>query len=84
MLTAFVAGLSKHFGISVEVEAFDEMALGAGTEARAMACVKLRVRQGQRESVSVGVALAEDTTSAVLRAVLSATARVVVPAAAVA
>jgi 2-isopropylmalate synthase len=84
MLTALVAGLSKHFGIGVDVEAFDEMALGAGIEARAMACVKLRVRQGKRESVSVGVALAEDTTSAVLRAVLSATARVVTPAAAVA
>jgi 2-isopropylmalate synthase len=84
MLTAFVAGLSKHLGISVDVEAFDEMALGAGIEARAMACVKLRVRQDKRESVSVGVALAEDTTSAVLKAVLSATARVVTPTAAVA
>jgi 2-isopropylmalate synthase len=83
-LTALVDGLAKHFGVSVDVEAFDEMALGAGTEARAMACVKLRVRQDKRDTVSVGVALAEDTTSAVLKAVLSATARVVMPAAAVA
>jgi 2-isopropylmalate synthase len=83
-LTALVDGLAKHFGVGVDVEAFDEMALGAGVDARAMACVKLRVRQGQQESVSVGVALAEDTTSAVLRAVLSATARAVTPVAAVA
>jgi len=83
-LTALVDGLSKHFGVSVDVESFDEMALGAGIEARAMACVKLRVRQAQRDSVSIGVALAEDTTSAVLKAVLAAIARVAVRAAAVA
>jgi 2-isopropylmalate synthase len=75
MLTAFVDGLQKTFGISATIEAFDEMALGAGTEARAMACVRLRVKDHE----SVGVALAEDTTSAVLKAVLSAVARVAVP-----
>jgi 2-isopropylmalate synthase len=84
ILTAFVGGLAKHYGVGLDVESFDEMALGAGTEARAMACVKLRVRQGGHEVGSIGVALAEDTTSAVLKAVLSGTARAIVPSAAVA
>jgi 2-isopropylmalate synthase len=75
MLTAFVQGLERAFGVSASIEAFDEMALGAGTEARAMACVRLRIRDEE----SVGVALAEDTTSAVLRAVLAAVAHIAAP-----
>ncbi len=53
------------------VEAFDEMALGAGTGASAMACV--RVRAGS--DVRVGVAFAPDTTAATLQAVSTAIAR---------
>jgi hypothetical protein len=58
-------------GVTGAVEAFDEFALGGGTEASAMACV--RIRNG--EDVQIGVAFAEDTTSAALQAVLTALGR---------
>jgi 2-isopropylmalate synthase len=57
--------------LAFTVEAFDEMALGAGTAASAMACV--RVRAGS--DVRVGVAFAPDTTAATLQAVSTAIAR---------
>jgi 2-isopropylmalate synthase len=57
--------------VSGVVEAFDEFALAAGTEASAMACV--RIRSG--EDVHIGVAFAEDTTTAALQAVLTALGR---------
>ena len=50
------------------VECFDEFALESGTDARAMACVKLRAG----DKVGVGVSFAKDTTSATLQAVLNA------------
>jgi hypothetical protein len=53
------------------VEAFDEFALGSGTEASAMACVRIRVD----EDAHIGVAFGNDTTSAALQAVLSALGR---------
>jgi 2-isopropylmalate synthase len=56
---------------SGHVEAFDEYALSSGTEANAMACV--RVSAGG--VLATGVALAKDTTSAALQAVLSALGR---------
>ena len=78
MVGALADALATSLGVSITVEAFDEMALDAGTDARAMACLRAAVRRvdGTVEH-SVGVAFAEDTTSAVLKALLAAIARVV-------
>jgi 2-isopropylmalate synthase len=82
MVAALAHALSTSLGVEIAVEAFDEMALDAGTDARAMACLRVAVTRtsapppGNPEQ-SVGVAFAEDTTSAVLKALLAATARVV-------
>ena len=65
---AVVAALEENYGISVAVEAYDEFALGEGTNANAMACIRIVVG-GQVHSAA---ALAEDTTSATLQALLSA------------
>ncbi|KPK39767.1 MAG: 2-isopropylmalate synthase [Gammaproteobacteria bacterium SG8_47] len=71
VVEALVDALARQRGVSVEVEAFDEFALSAGTEADAIACV--RVRLGDR--VASAVALGEDTAAATLQAVLSAVGR---------
>ena len=68
---ALMDALRRVHGVNGSVEAFDEYALGSGTAASAMACIKLQVGT----EVSVGVALAEDTTTATLQAVLSAFGR---------
>ena len=65
---AVVAALEENYGISLAVEAYDEFALGEGTNANAMACIRIVVG-GQVHSAA---ALAEDTTSATLQALLSA------------
>ena len=82
MVAALADALSTSLGIGIAVEAFDEVALGAGSDARAMACLRLAVtRTGARPSGNtehgVGVAFAEDATSAVLKALLAATAHAV-------
>jgi 2-isopropylmalate synthase len=64
-------GILRMRGVTGAVEAFDEFALGGGTEASAMACV--RIRKG--DDVQIGVAFAEDTASAALQAVLTALGR---------
>lgn len=68
---ALMDALQRTRGVSAVVESFDEYALGSGTAASAMACVRVRIG----EQTTVGVALAEDTTSATLQAVLSAVGR---------
>ncbi|MBS3803389.1 MAG: 2-isopropylmalate synthase [Oleiphilaceae bacterium] len=65
---ALVAALEKNHEVHIAVEAYDEFALGEGTDANAMACIRLQV-DGQPCSAA---ALAEDTTSATLQALLSA------------
>jgi 2-isopropylmalate synthase len=64
--------LSRQFGVSVAVEAYDEYALGEGTNANALACIRLTAN-GRHCSAA---ALAEDTTSATLQALFSAVAQV--------
>ncbi|WBU42965.1 MULTISPECIES: 2-isopropylmalate synthase [Marinobacter] len=66
-------GLAKRFGVTVAVEAYDEFALGEGTNANALACIRLTAN-GQHCSAA---ALAEDTTSATLQALFSAVAQAV-------
>jgi 2-isopropylmalate synthase len=68
---AMMDALRRVYGVTGSVEAFDEYALGSGTGASAMACIKLRIGA----EVSVGVALAEDTSTATLQALLGAFGR---------
>ncbi len=70
-IEALMDALNRAHGVSGIVESFDEYALDSGTQARAMACVRVRVG----DDVSVGVALGADTASATLQAVLSAVGR---------
>lgn len=65
---ALAAALETTFGVSLAVEAYDEFALGEGTNANALACIRVLV-DGQ---VCSAAALAEDTTSGTLQALLSA------------
>ncbi|AZT84177.1 2-isopropylmalate synthase [Marinobacter sp. NP-4(2019)] len=74
---AVSAALEERYGVKVAVEAYDEFALGEGTNANALACIRLTAN-GTHCSAA---ALAEDTTSATLQALFSAVAQVVdVPA----
>ncbi|MBJ6137629.1 2-isopropylmalate synthase [Marinobacter litoralis] len=63
--------LARRFGVSIAVEAYDEFALGEGTKANALACIRLNAN-GRLCSAA---ALAEDTTSATLQALFSAVAQ---------
>lgn len=65
--------LKTQFGVAIAVEAYDEFALGEGTNANALACIRLTAN-GQHCSAA---ALAEDTTSATLQALFSAVAQAV-------
>ncbi|MCK0164657.1 2-isopropylmalate synthase [Marinobacter sp. S6332] len=70
---AVSAALEKSFGFKIAVEAYDEFALGEGTRANALACIRLTAG-GKHCSAA---ALAEDTTSATLQALFSAVAQAV-------
>jgi 2-isopropylmalate synthase len=78
VVEALVDALSRQRGVKVSIEAFDEHALGEGTAAQAVACVRLRLG----ESVAGAVAFGEDTAAAALQAVLSAAGRVLASGAA--
>jgi 2-isopropylmalate synthase len=67
-LSAFVDALMKHGKSRIAVVDYSEHAIGAGTNAEAVAYVQLNI-DGRRVS---GVALDHDTVSASMRAVLSA------------
>ena len=69
---ALVDALIQSWGVRAEVEQFDQHALGSGTSARAMACVRVSVDHGCATSA---VAFGEDTTEAALQAVLNAIGR---------
>jgi 2-isopropylmalate synthase len=71
-LSAFVEGLMRYSGRQINVVDYNEHAIGAGTNAEAVAFVQLNV-DGRRVS---GAALDHDTVSASLKAVLSAFNRV--------
>jgi 2-isopropylmalate synthase len=73
VIEALVHAIHKQRGIAVVIEHFDEMAMRGGTDAEAMACVRLRLG----EDSAIGVACAEDTTTATLQAVLTAVSQVV-------
>ena len=68
---ALIAALSDRFGESIEVDSYEEFAVNSGTRAQAMACMRLKVNGEMRSAA----ALAQDTTTAVLQAVLGAVAK---------
>ena len=70
---ALVSAMAPRTASSMVVESFDEFSLGEGTDARAMACVRVQVG----DNLVSAAALAEDTTAAALQAVLSAVGRAV-------
>jgi 2-isopropylmalate synthase len=70
---AVSAALETLFGVSIAVEAYDEFALSEGTNAKALACIRVTTND---EHCSAA-ALAEDTTSATLQALFSAVSQVV-------
>jgi len=64
---ALAAALENRFNVTIAVEAYDEFALSEGTDARALACIKLHIN----EEIFCAVATAEDTTTATLQALLN-------------
>lgn len=70
---AVSGALEKRFGFAIAVEAYDEFALGEGTRANALACIRLTAGG----KLCSAAALAEDTTSATLQALFSAVAQAV-------
>ena len=71
-VSALVSALASEQGIEIRVESFDEFSLGDNTASNALACVRMQV---DGEMVSAA-ALADDTTSATLQAVLNAVSTV--------
>ncbi|WP_431688342.1 2-isopropylmalate synthase [Hahella sp. NBU794] len=68
---AVAAALESRYRISIAVEAYDEFALGEGTDANALACIKVMINGAPFSAA----ALAEDTTTATLQALLSTVGR---------
>lgn len=71
MISALADGLHKTLGVDIQVHHFDQIALGHGTDARAMSFVQVRIA-GQRIT---GVSEDTDVASAGINAVLSAVNR---------
>ncbi|MDF1628861.1 MAG: 2-isopropylmalate synthase [Alcanivoracaceae bacterium] len=67
-VSALVNSLAQELGVAIRVESFDEFSLGDNTASNALACVRMQV-DGNMVSAA---ALADDTTSAALQAVLNA------------
>ena len=72
-VSALVDALAAEAGVDIRVEAFDEFSLGDNTASNAMACVRMQVGNNMVSAA----ALADDTTSAAIQAVLNAVADVV-------
>lgn len=72
-VSALVNALKSESGVSIQVESFDEFSLGDNTAANALACVRMQVDS----KVVSAAALADDTTSAALQAVLNAVSEAV-------
>ena len=75
-LEALTEALENHFHSSISIEAYDEFALSEGTEAQALACIKVKVGNNH----VTATAIAEDTTTATLQALLTAVGRYFVTA----
>lgn len=75
IVEALVNGLEKRFSTKIDVTHLDESALSEGTNAQAQACIALVIDGQKYCSVTTG----EDTSSAILQAVISAFSRSQVP-----
>ena len=68
---ALAEALQNRYQVTLKVDAYDEFALGEGTTANALACIQVEVN----DRLMNAAALAEDTTTATLQALLSAVGR---------
>lgn len=68
---ALAEAIQTRYQVTIKVDAYDEFALSEGTKANALACIQVEVNGEQITSA----ALAEDTTTATLQALLSAVGR---------
>jgi 2-isopropylmalate synthase len=66
---ALIDTLSRSMRVTIEVDSYEEFAVQSGTQAQAMACIRLNING----ALYSAAAFANDTTSAVLQAVLAAT-----------
>lgn len=68
---AVAQALEQRFELTLKVDAYDEFALSEGTNANALACLKVMVNN----TPVTAAALAEDTSTATLQALLTAVGR---------
>ena len=68
---ALAEAITREYGWRMSVDAYDEFALSEGTQAKALACIKVTIEQ----RLVTAAALAEDTSTATLQALLSAVGR---------
>jgi 2-isopropylmalate synthase len=70
-LEALCHALTERFQCAIDVQQYDQHAMGSGSDAQAQACIEVRIDA----DVHYGVAVAEDTSAATLQALLSAFSR---------
>ncbi|MCG8672419.1 MAG: 2-isopropylmalate synthase [Pseudomonadales bacterium] len=68
---ALAEAINARYQLTIKVDAYDEFSLGEGTTANALACIQVEVNG----ELITSAALAEDTTTATLQALLSAVGR---------
>ncbi|MCH8531370.1 MAG: 2-isopropylmalate synthase [Saccharospirillum sp.] len=68
---ALAEAITREYGWRMSVDAYDEFALSEGTQAKALACIKVTIEK----RLVTAAALAEDTSTATLQALLSAVGR---------
>ena len=73
LIEALIDAVNRRFGVKVDIVEFDEHAMSAGTEAKALASVTVET-SGQQASACC---IHEDTSLASLQATLSAIGRAV-------
>ena len=71
VIEAVVNGLAEHFGVALNIEHYDEFALGLGATASAFACVRIVASEDSHAAAAIG----EDTTSTAIQALLTAVSR---------
>jgi 2-isopropylmalate synthase len=73
LIEALIDAVNRRFGVNVEVVEFDEHAMSAGTEAKALASVTVEIGGKQASACCID----EDTSLASLQATLSAIGRAI-------
>jgi 2-isopropylmalate synthase len=70
-LEALCHALSERFCCEIDVQQYDQHAISCGSNAKAQACIEVKIN----DTIHYGVAVAEDTSAATLQALLSAFSR---------